>query len=84
MTKDWEKRFDEWHAANFIDEGIIGTRKQERKKIKTWIAKQRTQLLKEVRERAVKIFNKYPNEPMTGNVVMLELKVLLEELEEGK
>ena len=44
---NWNKRFDEWHSANFIDEGIIGTRKQEREKIKTYIAKQRKEIIGE-------------------------------------
>ena len=57
MNKKWEKRFDEWYAANFIDE----TRKQEKEIIKTYLAKQRTKLLARVREEVIGKYEGHDN-----------------------
>ena len=47
MSKDWEKELEEIMLEYGYDDAV--------KPVKDWLAKQRTQLLKEVKEKVIKI-----------------------------
>ena len=74
-----------------IDYGKIFKRKNTMvsvKKIKSFIRsllhQSYEQWKREVLKEAIAFFDKHKDEPMTGNVVNLELKVMLDALNEGK
>jgi len=86
MTKDWEKEFHEqfwWDMREIRKASKRGTWNNLDLRLKNFIAKQRTQLLKEVREKVIEIKAAYLEGDLELNIKEKQLKKL-KELEEGK
>ncbi len=75
VLKDWEKDFDEKFAGYWALHGKDG-----KPAVKAFICPLLKAQRAEVFEELIELFLKYKNEPMTGNVVILELRAKLEKL----
>jgi len=77
--EDWEKQFDKefGHWGEIWNGKRCSKDELEMKDfIHSLLLQQKKQTIKEAYTKAIDLFSAYKNEPMTGNVVILEIKGL--------